>query len=141
MRIATYNVEWFNALFDDTGALLDDGEWSSRYDVTRADQLAALGIVFTAMDADAVMIIEAPDENKTRSTVAALEHFAQAMGVRARKALLGFANQTQQEIALLYDPDVLDARHDPIGQETGKKGSSDAPRFDGVFRIDLDPDK
>ena len=42
MRIATYNVEWFNALFDDAGRMLDDGEWSARYDVTRADQLAAL---------------------------------------------------------------------------------------------------
>ncbi|MBC7178829.1 MAG: endonuclease, partial [Roseovarius sp.] len=52
MRIATYNVEWFNALFDDQGHPHDDGAWSARYNVTRADQLAALGIVFTALDAD-----------------------------------------------------------------------------------------
>ena len=39
MRIATYNVEWFSNLFDKHGALLEDGEWSSRYNVTRADQL------------------------------------------------------------------------------------------------------
>lgn len=140
MRIATYNVEWFNALFDDEGNLLDDGEWSSRYDVTRADQLAALGMVFTAMDADAVMIIEAPDENGRRSTVRALENFASVMQLRTRKAIMGFANTTQQEIALLYDPDMLSVRHDPKGEPTGKKGSSDAPRFDGVFRIDLDID-
>jgi len=140
MRIATYNVEWFNALFDDEGNLLDDGEWSARYDVTRADQLAALGIVFTAMDADAVMIIEAPDQNSRRATVPALERFAEVMGLRTRKALIGFESETQQEIALLYDPDQMSARHDPLGQETGKKGSSDAPRFDGVFRIDLDID-
>ena len=140
MRIATYNVEWFNALFDDDGNLLDDAEWSSRYDITRSDQLTALGIVFTAMDADAVMIIEAPDTNGKRSTEIALENFARIMGLRARKALIGFANETQQEIALLFDPDVLDARHDPLGEETGKKGSSAAPRFDGVFRIDLDID-
>ncbi|WP_120500908.1 endonuclease/exonuclease/phosphatase family protein [Roseovarius sp. EL26] len=140
MRIATYNVEWFNALFDDDGALLDDGEWSARYDITRRDQLAALGIVFNALDADAILIVEAPDQNKHRSTVAALEHFAAAMGIRARRAALGFANDTQQEIALLYDPEQLSCVHDPKGQETGKKGSSDAPRFDGVFRIDLDID-
>ena len=30
--------------------------------------------------------------------------------------------------------------HDPRGAETGKKGAGDAPRFDGVFRIDLDID-
>ncbi|MHC0053877.1 endonuclease/exonuclease/phosphatase family protein [Actibacterium sp. D379-3] len=140
MRIATYNVEWFNNLFDDEGNLLDDGEWSGRRDVTRRAQLAALGIVFTALDADAVMIIEAPDHNGHRATVRALENFAATMGLRTRRALVGFQNHTQQEIALLYDPDVLTARHDPQGAETGKRGSPDAPRFDGVFRWDVDVD-
>ncbi|MEM7598762.1 MAG: endonuclease/exonuclease/phosphatase family protein [Pseudomonadota bacterium] len=140
MRLATYNVEWFNALFDDEGALLDDGEWSARYDVTRADQLAALGIVFSALDADAVLIVEAPDESRKRHSLRALENFAATMGLRARKALIGFANDTQQEIALMYDPDVLTCQHDPKGAPTGQKGSPDAPRFDGVFRIDLDID-
>ncbi len=140
MRIATYNVEWFNSLFDDAGNLLDNQEWSARWKVTRADQLAALGIVFTAMDADAVMIIEAPDHNGKRATVPALENFARVMKLRVRKAIVGFENGTQQEIALLYDPDKLRASHDPKGHETGKKGAYDAPRFDGVFRIDLDID-
>lgn len=140
MRIATYNVEWFNALFDDDGGLLEDHEWSARQDVKRGDQLAALGIVFTALDADAVMVIEAPDDNRRRSTVRALETFAHAYGLRARNALLGFRNDTQQEIALLYNPDVLDATHEPLGDETGKKGARDAPRFDGVFRFDVDID-
>jgi predicted extracellular nuclease len=140
LRIATYNVEWFNALFDDDGALLEDYEWSARQDVKRGDQLAALGIVFTALDADAVMVIEAPDDNRRRSTVRALETFAHAYGLRARRALLGFRNDTQQEIALLYNPDVFEAYHDPIGDETGKKGARDGPRFDGVFRFDVDID-
>ncbi|RKF14923.1 endonuclease [Roseovarius spongiae] len=140
MRLATYNVEWFNALFDDGGGLLGDNEWSARHGVTRAEQIAAVGIVLTAIDADAVMIIEAPDDSRGRSCVRALESFARQMGLRARKALLGFANDTQQEIALLYDPDVMSAAHDPLGEPTGKHGSADAPRFDGVFRIDLDID-
>jgi len=140
VRIATYNVEWFNNLFDDEGNLLDDMGWSGRQDVRRADQIAALGIVFTALDADAVLIIEAPDDNGRRTTVRALENFAAAMELRARRAVVGFANNTQQEIALLYDPDVLSARHDPQGAPTGKKGSSDAPRFDSVFRWDIDVD-
>lgn len=140
MRFATYNVEWFNNLFDDEGNLLDDSEMSGRYKVTRSEQLSALGIVFTAMDADAVMVIEAPDHNGRRATVPALETFARVMQLRARKAIVGFQNHTQQEIALLFDPDVLTCRHDPRGEATGRKGSSDAPRFDGVFRIDLDID-
>lgn len=132
MRIATYNVEWFNALFGRDGRLLPDDGWSARYNVTRAQQIEALGIVFTAMDADAVMVIEAPDTHGNLDTVRALEEFAARFSLRCRKAVMGFANQTQQEIALLYDPDVLTARHDP---QTGA-----TPRFDGSFRIDLDVD-
>ena len=135
LRLATYNVEWFNALFDVRGRLLDDAEWSARYNITRADQLAALGIVFTAMDADAIMVIEAPDTNGKRATVKALENFADTIGLRARRALIGFPSPTEQEIALLYDPDRITARHDPRGGAEGE-----APRFDGTFRMDLDQD-
>jgi predicted extracellular nuclease len=140
LRIATYNVEWFNSLFEDDGSLIEDSGPSGREEVSRGDQLAALGIVFTALDADAVMVVEAPDDNRHRSTVRALERFAHACGLRARRALLGFRNITQQEIALLYNPDVFEAVHDPLGQETGKKGGRHAPRFDGVFRFDVDAD-
>ncbi len=140
MRIATYNVEWFNGLFDDDDRLIEDGGWSGRQDVTRHDQAHGLARVFAAIDADAVMIVEAPDTNRRRSTVRALEGFAARFGLRTGAAVIGFPNDTQQEIALLYDPAVLTAVHDPKGDETGKKGATDAPRFDGVFRIDLDID-
>lgn len=140
MRIATYNVEWFANLFDDEGQLLDDMQWSGRQDVTRAQQIAALTHVFQSLDADAVLVIEAPDSSSRRDGSVALETFAAHAGIRARKALVGFQNHTQQEIMLLYDPDLIEARHDPIGQETGKKGSRTPPRFDGTYRIDLDID-
>ncbi len=142
MRLATWNIEWFDNLFDGEGQLLMDDAPSGREGVTRAEQIEAIGIVMTAMDADGIMVIEAPDESrsKRRSSVRALETFARAFDLRARKAVIGFGNGTEQEIAFLYDPYVLDARHDPQGDPTGKKGSGDAPRFDGVFRIDLDVD-
>ncbi len=140
MRFVTYNVEWFSSLFSAKGRLLDDGEWSSRYNVKRDQQIAALGHVFRALDADAVMVIEAPDGSSKRSGIAALETFAQHFHLRARRALMGFVNDTQQEITLLYDPDVMQARHDPEGAPTGKKGARNAPRFDGVFLWDLDVD-
>lgn len=140
MRIATYNVEWFANLFDAQGRMLEDGGWSARHNVTRADQLGALGIVFTAMDADAVLIVEAPDTNRRRSTVAMLQAFARHFGLRTRTALIGFANGTQQELALLYDPDRLTARHDPMGETGAPEAGFAAPRFDGSYRIDLDID-
>jgi len=141
MRLATYNIEWFDALFDDDGRLLEDTGWSRRHDVTRGQQAGALGRVFQAMDADAIMVIEAPDGSKHRSSTRALENFARRFGLRTRKALIGFQNQTQQEIALLYDPDVVSAVHAPKGDPAGKKGAAGAPRFDTAFRWDLDTDR
>lgn len=142
MRLATYNVEWFDALFDDAGGLIADGSWSARHDVTKAMQTEALGIVFTAMDADVIMVIEAPDTSRSRNTVRALEAFAKAFDLRAHRAAMGFSNDTQQEIAVMYDPYVVDIRHDPRGQApvSGTPQVAGVPRFDGTFRIDLDID-
>ncbi len=136
IRLATYNVEWFNTLFADDGTLINDDSWSSRYNITKRMQTDAIGQVFSKIDADAVMIIEAPDSSRNRDGTQALETFATQFGLRARKALMGFTNDTQQEIALLYDSDKLTASHAPVSQLTG----APAPRFDGVFKIDLDID-
>jgi len=132
VKIATYNVEWFSNLFDDEGTLYNDDRWSGRWDVTRAQQTGALGAVFQALDADGVMIIEAPDSHANRDGVAALEGFAARFGIRARKAIIGYINETQQEIIFLYDPDVLSVHHDP--REDG------APRFDQAIKMDIDVD-
>lgn len=139
-RLATYNVEWFHALFDDDGSLLDDDGWSARKNVTRHAQIAALTHVFQALDADAILVVEAPDTSRKRDGRQALETFARAADLRARRALIGFANDTQQELMLLYDPDTITATHAPHGPETGKDGQTGAPRFDGTLRIDLDID-
>lgn len=137
LRLATYNVEWMNALFDDAGRMLADDGPSARYKVTRGDQLAALGIVFTALDADGVMIIEAPDASHKRSSVTALENFARSFDLRCRKAVIGFASGTEQEIAFLYDPDRLHVTHDPQGTPAPSRGAPGAPRFDTALRHDV----
>ncbi|KFE36879.1 endonuclease/exonuclease/phosphatase family protein [Thioclava atlantica] len=133
MRIAAWNIEWFNNLFDREGKLLEDTEWSARYKVTRGEQLGAIGIVLSALDADVILIVEAPDDNHRHHTVDMLERFAAKYELRQRKAMIGFTNDTQQEIALLYDPEMVAARHDPQRSETW-------PRFDGEMKIDLDID-
>ncbi|MFS4580267.1 endonuclease/exonuclease/phosphatase family protein [Phaeobacter sp. C3_T13_0] len=133
MRLVTYNVEWFASLFDDEDQLLLDGGRSGRHGVNRETQVRALAQVFQQLDADGIMIIEAPDTNRHRKTVQALQLFATEAGLRTNKAEIGYANDTQQEIAFLYDPKVLTAVHAPIE-------SAEAPRFDNVFHIDLDID-
>ncbi|MEM9550562.1 MAG: endonuclease/exonuclease/phosphatase family protein [Pseudomonadota bacterium] len=133
MRLATYNVEWFANLFDKNDALLLDADESGRHGVTRSEQAHALAFVFTAIDADAVMIVEAPNTGRRQNTARALEGFAAQFDLRTSDCITGYTNDTHQEIALLYDPAVLSAAHRP--------GSSpDAPRFDRDFQIDLDID-
>lgn len=140
LRLASYNIEWFNALFNDRGRLLEDQELSARYQITRADQLGAIAIVLTAMDADGVMIVEGPDQGSKRSTVKALESFARHFELRTRKAVHGFASDTEQEIAFLYDPDRITATHAPLGDPAPSAGAPGAPRFDTSLRADLDMD-
>ncbi|EEE36373.1 endonuclease/exonuclease/phosphatase family protein [Rhodobacteraceae bacterium KLH11] len=136
MRLATYNIEWFANLFDTDDNLLADDSWSGRHDVTRAQQIEAIAKVLTALDADALLIVEAPNTGKRQNTVRALQRFAEAFDLRTTHAVMGFANNTHQELALLFDPGTLKARHEPVGHPD----DDDAPRFDGVFRIDLDVD-
>lgn len=132
-RFATWNVEWFNRLFDDAGALVPTTTTRSAHAVSNARRIEATGTVFRALDADAVLVVEAPDDGPTRAAVPALETFAAAAGLRTTRAMLGFANQTRQELALLYDPARVTPRHAP-GE------ADDAPRFDRELGLDLDTD-
>lgn len=131
MRIATWNVEWFNTLFDRDGALKTGEEPSGRSGVTAGERVEAIAHVLRALDADAVMVVEAPDISRRRDGRAMLERFAAEAGLRARRALIGFPNDTRQEIALLHDPDAMEARHDP-------REAEDAPRFDRALDVTLD---
>lgn len=129
IRIATYNIEWFASLFDAEDNLSFSNKWSGRFNVTKGQQLSALGKVFRRLHADAIMIIEAPNTGQGQSTVRALENFARQFNLRQNKAIIGFENDTQQEIALLYDPKKLTARHNPITQN--------AAAFDQSYDVDL----
>ncbi|MBO9411231.1 MULTISPECIES: endonuclease/exonuclease/phosphatase family protein [unclassified Ruegeria] len=135
MRLATYNIEWFANLFDRQDKLIVDDSWSGRHNITKAEQVEAIAKVLTALDADAILIVEAPNTGKTQNTVRALQRFAEAFDLRTSHAVMGFANDTHQELSLMYDPMAMTVNHDPKG--TGDKS---APRFDGVFHIDLDID-
>lgn len=123
-RLATWNIEWANALFDDAGHLLNDAAPSARYKISRAQQIAGITQVLTALDADAIMVIEGPDTGTKRSTVTALETLAKHARLRAGKAVIGFPSGTEQEIGFLFDPDRITARHVP-------GNTPDFPRFDG----------
>jgi len=145
LRIATWNVCWFTHLFDHGGRLVGDGDWSGMHDVTRERQAGAIAAVLSAVDADLIATIEAPNTGRRKSTVRALEGFARRFGLRQTRAIIGFGSDTEQEIALMFDPGRVTARHDPRGKRLDAGTASGnrpghAPRFDGVFPLDLDGD-
>lgn len=152
LRIASYNVEWFAGLFGPGDTLIRDDSWSRRRDVTKADQAQAIADVIRAVDPDVLLIVEGPDEGPENSTTRALENFAEAFDLRQSRALSGFPNGTRQELALMYDPTRLAARHVPIGEpfeplqadvpvQLSDLAPADyAPRFDSLLPLDIDAD-
>lgn len=131
MRVMSYNIEWFDELFNPDNSLKTSSSARKRID--------ALKTVIAAIDPDLIGITEAPNTTTTtgqRDTVAALQGFAAAAGLRQSKALIGFPSSGRQEIALLYDPSRLAAIHDPDGRSGAKK----SPPFNEPFEIDSDAD-
>lgn len=150
MRLACWNVEWFEALFDAQDRPLLDDHRARRYGVTRREQAEAVAEVVRGVDPDALLVVEAPNTSARsgRSAARALEAFAALFGLRQSAAVSGFESETDQELVLLYDPARIAAKHDPQGPgPEAPKGlaalappSHEAPRFDGVWLSDMDED-
>ncbi|WP_138464223.1 endonuclease/exonuclease/phosphatase family protein [Poseidonocella sp. HB161398] len=131
MRLMSYNIEWFDDWFEDDNALKTTPEARTKF--------GAVAGVIRAADPDIIGITEGPNTTTTtgiRSTVAALENFAAAEGLRQSRALIGFPSPGRQEIALLYDPAVAGIAHDPGGSARSKSN----PPFDQEFKVDSDGD-
>lgn len=131
IRIATYNVEWFDNHFND-----DNTMKSSNQDMKKFN---AVKTVLGLLNADLITLIEAPNTTTTtgiQSTVVKLENFAQWAGLPTRKAMIGFPSAGRQEIAALYNPDKMTATHDPGGRSDSRSN----PPFNGEFFFDTDDD-
>ncbi|MFK8183970.1 MAG: endonuclease/exonuclease/phosphatase family protein [Phormidesmis sp.] len=126
-----YNIEWFDNHFEPDNSLKTNQKSQSK--------LSSVAHVIKTIDADVIGITEAPNTTTTtgqRDTVQALENFATQYKLRQSKALIGFPSPGRQEIALLFDPNVVSAAHDP----GGKAGSVRNPRFNDPFQVDSDGD-
>ncbi|MFV0410322.1 MAG: endonuclease/exonuclease/phosphatase family protein [Paracoccus sp. (in: a-proteobacteria)] len=169
-RFATWNIEHFNALFDtDDNASPPKPEEETRYNVTAQEQIDAAAHVIKTLDPDMLLVIEGPgtSANGRRSTVTALQNFAEKYTLRCSAASIGFNSRGQQEIALMYDPAKVTVAHEPSGAPlamtldqldelgdteriaqlplalntlTGRK-ISPAPRFDTVYPFDSEDDR
>jgi len=140
MRVATYNIEWFSELFDKQDTLLLDAEWSHRYNVTRKEQGEAIAEVLRKLDADLILVVEAPNTGHNQDSLRALNRFTKHFNLRQNASVMGYANATHQELVVLYDPTVVEVTHDPQGQYSDGTHPATAPRFDSKFRYDVDVD-
>ncbi len=130
LRICTYNVEHFNHLFV-------DGDNQLRNTAEAQQRISALQQVLQMIDADIIGIVEAPNTqaNGPEDTVSRLQNFANAIGIRANRAVMGYVSAGSQEIAVLHDP-AVQVQHQPGGQPN----RADNPPFDGQFLFDTDDD-
>jgi endonuclease/exonuclease/phosphatase family metal-dependent hydrolase len=132
IRIATYNVEWFDDHFNADNSMKTSAESDQKF--------KAVKHVLNLIKADLITIIEAPNTTTTtgvQSTVKKLENFAQWAGLATNKAMIGFPSGGRQEIAVLYNPGKMTVTHDP----GGNSGSRSNPPFDGEFFFDTDDDR
>lgn len=132
MKVMAYNIEWFDDHFEPDNNLKSTQESQTKF--------SGVASVISTIDPDIVGITEAPNTTTTtgqKSTVQALENFALKHSLRQTKAVIGFPSPGRQEIALLYDPNIVTAIHDP----GGSVGAVNSPRFDEPFQADSDGDK
>ncbi len=132
MRVMAYNIEWFDDHFEPDNSLKDNHASQSKFN--------GVSSVISTIDPDIVGITEAPNTTTTtghKNTVEALENFASQYGLRQSRAMIGFPSPGRQEIAILYDPNVVTATHDP----GGRPGTVKNPRFNEQFQVDSDGDK
>ena len=131
IRICSYNIEWFNHLFNKDNTLKDGNDEKKRF--------AAISKVLKHIEPDLLGIVEGPNTTADglQSTVTKLENFAQSENLSINKAMTGFISPGTQEIALLYNPGKLTVEHAPGGKDDSKSN----PPFNGQFFYDTDNDR
>ncbi len=131
IRVCSYNVEWFDDLFEPDNSLRTNAETAAR--------CQAIHDVLALVNADIVGLVEAPNTTTTtgiQDTIAKLDNFHAAYpGLRATSSLLGYISAGRQELVCQYDPNVVEMVHNPGG------GTVTNPRFDDEFRVDTDADR
>ncbi|MCK5075004.1 MAG: endonuclease/exonuclease/phosphatase family protein [Calditrichia bacterium] len=131
ITICTYNIEWFNHLFNKDNSLKTSAKAKER--------IKAIGNIIREINPDLLGILEAPNTSAdgAESTVTKLKNFAVSENLSINQAITGFISGGTQEIAVLYNPDKLTLSHSP----GGKSNSRNNPPFDKEFYFDTDEDR
>ena len=129
MRLAVYNIEWFDKLFEKDNSVKTDAKSVQR--------LTAIAEVIGELKADVLGIVEAPNhmKNGSKKTVICLQNFSQQFNLSLSHALIGYPSAGKQEIAVMFNPQVCQLDYSPAGK--GKKN----PPFNEAFEFDSDDDR
>jgi len=131
IRLCTYNIEWFNGLFNNDNSLKTGDAATGRLDAIRQ--------VLETIQPDFIGLVEAPNTSLSTAedTRAKLRHFISSTDLPLTGIVTGFISAGRQEIAALFNPQKLSVSHTP----GGGRGSQKNPRFDGQFFHDTDDDR
>lgn len=130
IRLCVYNIEWFDDLFEADNSMKTTQEAQGRF--------GAIRDVLAVVDPDILGIVEAPNTTTTtgnQDTTVKLANFGNFAGLRTTSVLTGFISAGRQELAVMFDPNVLTVDHNPSG------GTKTNPRFDDEFHVDTDEDR
>ena len=130
-RIATYNVEHFDRLFEDGNSMKTGQKEQERF--------ANIKFVMEKINADLIGIVEAPNTKTdgSKKTEECLNKFAEWAQLPIKSVMIGLISSGSQEMAVLYNPDKFSIVHKP----GGISGDEDNPPFDEEFLFDTDDDR
>ena len=134
MRVCSYNVEWFDDLFEGNDLSFSGEKKENRL------RIEAIGQVLREIDADIYGIVEAPNtiiEDEKESTIIKLEKFLEFVNLSNYSVYFDKISAGRQELALLYKKDSVIVE----SYCGGKKDSKENPRFIDDFIFDTDDDK
>jgi endonuclease/exonuclease/phosphatase family metal-dependent hydrolase len=137
VSVCTYNVEWFDYLFDNQNQVISFQPQNSQNKKLKK-QFDGLGTVFQTVDADIYGIVEAPNTTVTtgnQSTVTKLNNFLQHFNLNKYDVITGYISPGSQELALIYDKNKFNVNHFKGGSNTKKN-----PPFDNTFEFDSEGD-
>ena len=138
LRICTYNIEWFNKLFNADNSL-------KQFDRTKKKERAlderrqAVAHVLQTIRPDILGIVEAPNTTTTsgiQDCAAKLQNFFSTLGWSHYKVCMGFISRGQQELAFAFNANKVALTHTPGGATTSKSN----PVFNGQLWFDTDDD-
>lgn len=128
----TWNIEWFDRLFDDANQpILNHPDKKKRND--------AIAAVLSHINPALIGVVEGSASTiaNPTGTVDALTNFAAHYNLPLTEAVLGYRSKGVQEIAVWFDP----ARAQVAWNPGGMPGTVNDPPFNEEFRIDTDDDR